>query len=394
MTARHRGPGGAHPWLLAISLVLVAFNLRPALSSVSPVLADVQAQLGLSATAAGLLSTLPVLCLGVFAPLAPRLAERYDPERTVLGVLLVLAVGTALRGAFGAWGLFAGALMAGAAIGVIGVLLPGIVKRDFPQQVGLMMGIYTMALCLGAATAAGATVPLQRAFGGDWRPALAAWGMLPVLAALAWWPHLGPVQHQPPPPAGPGLWRSGLAWAVTLFMGLQSALAYCVLAWLAPILVDRGMDALQAGFVMSTSVALQLVTAFCGPWIAMRLGRDQCPTIWLMMALSLAGMLGLLFAPLPSVWLWAVVLGLGQGGAFSVAMLLIVLRTGDVATAARLSGMSQGVGYVLAACGPLGVGLLHDLTGDWVAVGVFFVLIAAVATAAGSVAGRSRVIGD
>ena len=395
MSGSPRPPAGSTPgpWLLAASLVLVALNLRPALSSVSPVLAAVQAELGLSATAAGLLTTLPVLCLGVFAPLAPRLSERFDAERTVLGVLLVLAAGTALRGWLGAWGLFAGALIAGASIGVIGVLLPGIVKRDFPKQVGLMMGIYTMALCLGAAVAAGATVPLQRAFGGDWRPALAIWGALAVVAALAWWPHLRLAHRQTLPSAGPSLWRNGLAWAVTLFMGLQSSLAYCVMGWLPPILVDRGLDPLHAGFVLSTSVAIQLTTAFSGPWIAMRLGRDQRPTLWLMTALTLAGLLGCLFAPLAGVWAWAVVLGLGQGGSFSVALLLIVLRARDVPTAARLSGMSQGVGYSVAALGPLGVGLLHDLTGGWAVVGAFFVLIAAAAAAAAAVAGRPRVIG-
>lgn len=396
MSGSPRPPAGSTPgpWLLAASLVLVALNLRPALSSVSPVLAAVQAELGLSATAAGLLTTLPVLCLGVFAPLAPRLSERFDAERTVLGVLLVLAAGTALRGWLGAWGLFAGALIAGASIGVIGVLLPGIVKRDFPKQVGLMMGIYTMALCLGAAVAAGATVPLQRAFGGDWRPALAIWGALAVVAALAWWPHLRLAHRQTLPSAGPSLWRNGLAWAVTLFMGLQSSLAYCVMGWLPPILVDRGLDPLHAGFVLSTSVAIQLTTAFSGPWIAMRLGRDQRPTLWLMTALTLAGLLGCLFAPLAGVWAWAVVLGLGQGGSFSVALLLIVLRARDVPTAARLSGMSQGVGYSVAALGPLGVGLLHDLTGGWAVVGAFFVLIAAAAAAAAAVAGRPRVIGE
>lgn len=386
-------PALRHPWLLAASLVLVALNLRPALSSVSPVLAVIQAELGLSATAAGLLTTLPVLCLGLFAPLAPRLSERFDAERTVLGVLLVLAAGTALRGCLGAWGLFAGALIAGASIGVIGVLLPGIVKRDFPKHVSLMMGVYTMALCLGAAMAAGATVPLQRAFGNDWRPALAVWGALAVVAALAWAPHLHLAHRQVRPPAGPGLWRNGLAWAVTLYMGLQSSLAYCVFGWLPPILVDRGLDPLQAGLVLSTSVAVQLTTAFSGPWIAMRLGRDQRPTLWLMLGFSLAGLLGCLFAPLAGVWAWAVVLGLGQGGMFSVALLLIVLRAKDAPMAARLSGMSQGVGYTVAALGPFGVGLLHDFTGGWTAVGWFFAAITLAAAAAGAVAGRARVIG-
>ena len=390
MKARAR-TGRQSLWL-ALSIVLVALNLRPALSSVSPVLAAVQAELGLSATAAGLLTTLPVLCLGLFAPLAPWLSERFDSERTVLGVLIVLGAGTALRGLFGPWGLFAGALLAGASIGVIGVLLPGILKREYPQQVGLMMGIYTMALCLGAAMAAGATVPAQRLFGGDWRPALAVWSVLAALAALAWWPHLRLAHHHTRQPPGPSLWRNRLAWAVTLYMGLQSSLAYCVFGWLPPILADRGVEPLQAGLMLSSSVAVQLITAFTGPWIAMRLGRDQRPTLWLMLTLALAGLLGCLFAPLSTVWLWVVLLGLGQGGQFSVALLLIVLRSRDGPMAARLSGMSQGVGYTVAALGPFAVGVLHDLTGGWAAVGVLFTLLTLAAAVAGGVAARQGVI--
>ncbi|HWP20120.1 MAG TPA: CynX/NimT family MFS transporter [Burkholderiaceae bacterium] len=379
-------------WLV-VGLVVVALNLRPALSSVAPVLASIQSSLGLSAAQAGLLTTLPVLCLGLFAPLAPRLAARFDAERAVFAVLFVLAAGTALRGLFGTPGLFAGALLAGGAIGVIGVLLPGIVKREFPERASLMMGLYTMSLCLGAATAAGLTVPLRDAF-GDWRPALAAWGALALVAAFVWWPQLkGHTRVHPPSGPAARLWRSPLAWAVTFYMGLQSSLAYIVFGWLPPILVDRGASPLEAGFMMSVSVLVQLVTAFTGPALATRLGHDQRPTLWLMLALALVGIFGCLYAPLSTVWLWVVFLGLGQGGQFSVAMLLIVLRSGDATTAARLSGMSQGVGYTLAAMGPLAVGVLHDLTGGWDAVGVLFALVTLAAAAAGWLGGQRRVIG-
>lgn len=163
------------PWLLLLGLVLVALNLRPALSSMAPVLGQVSEGLGLNASQAGLLTTLPVLCLGLFAPLAPVLARRFGSERVILGILVTLALGIVVRSAFGAVGVFLGSLMAGASIGIIGVLLPGIVKRDFPQHAGTLTGVYTMALCLGAAMAAGATVPLAQHFEGGWAMGLGFW---------------------------------------------------------------------------------------------------------------------------------------------------------------------------------------------------------------------------
>ena len=383
-------PRRASRWLLIVGLVLASLNLRPALTSLSPVLTEVQHSLGLSSTAAGVLTTLPVLCLGLFAPLAPRLAQRFDAERTVLGALFVLAAGTALRGAFGIDGMFVGTLIAGAAIGVIGVLLPSLIKRDYEEHVGPMMGLYTMSLCLGVALSAGLTVPLKDIFGGDWRPALAAWGLFALLAAVAWWPQLRRHTHQPLESPLGSLWRSPLAWAVTLYMGLQSSLAYAVFGWLPPILIDRGSTPLHAGAMLSMAAAVQLTTAFTGPWLAMRIGRDQRPTLLLMLALGLAGLLGCLYAPLTTLWPWIVLLGLGQGGQFSVALLLIVARSPDAQRAAQLSGMSQGVGYIIASLGPLAVGVLHDLTGGWTAVALLFIVITAAAAIAGWFAGQNR----
>ena len=378
------------PWLLVAGLVLVALNLRPALASVSPVLADIRTTLGMSATAAGLLTTLPVLCLGVFAPLAGWLTRRFDAERAVFGLLFGLAAGIALRGWAGTAGLFAGTLLAGASIGVIGVLLPPIVKREFTRHAGTMMGLYTTALCLGAALAAGASVPLRDLFGGDWRPALAVWALLAVVAAVVWWPQLREHTRRADTITPRGLRRDGLAWAVTLYMGLQSSLAYCVLGWLPPILIDRGVTPLDAGLLLSLSVLLQLVTAFSGPWLATHVGRDQRPMLALVLALALVGIAGMLHAPLATLPLWAVLLGLGQGGQFSIALLLIVLRSPDPRVAVGLSAMAQGFGYTIAAIGPLAVGLLRDATGSWAAFEVVFGIITVGAASAAWVAGQDR----
>ncbi len=379
-------------WLLLLGLVLVALNLRPALSSMAPVLGDVSRSLGLSGSQAGLLTTLPVLCLGLFAPLAPVLARRFGSERVILCVLLCLAGGIALRSNFGSFGIFAGSLIAGASIGVIGVLLPGIVKRDFPSHAGSLMGVYTMALCLGAALAAGATVPLGHHFGDDWRLGLGVWLVPALVAALIWLPQArqGHGAHHAAFQVR-GLWRDRLAWQVTLYMGLQSSLAYIVFGWLPSILIGRGLSPVEAGLVLSGSVIVQLLSALTAPMLATR-GKDQRLAIVIVMALTLAGLFGCLYAPLGGLWGWAVVLGIGQGGTFALALTLIVLRSRDAHVAAHLSSMAQGVGYTLASAGPFAVGLVHDLSGGWNAVGWIFAVIGVAAIIFGLKAGRTQYV--
>lgn len=379
----------ASHWYLILALFLVGINLRPALSSVAPVLAAIRDGTGLSSAGAGLLTTLPVLCFGLFAPLAPRLASRFDPERVVLFGLLLLATAIGARVFFGATGLFLGALVAGASIGVIMVLLPGIIKREMPQRASSMMGIYSMALCLGAAASAGLTVPLQHLGGDSWRFALAFWLVPALIAAVLWWPQILRADRQGSASRQRvhGLRSNPLAWQVTSFMGLQSAQAYCVFGWLPTILIDRGMTPLAAGGMLSLSIAMQLTTALSGPWLA-SFGRDQRAAIAVMMILTLIGFAGCIYGDIGMLWLWAIVLGLGQGGSFSIGMALIVLRAPNAAVAASLSGMVQGVGYTGAALGPLVFGLLHDFSHDWHAATLFFTLVGIAGLVAGLAAGR------
>ena len=377
------------PWLLLLGLILVALNLRPALSSMAPILSEISKTLGLSAAQAGLLTTLPVLCLGLFAPLAPVLARRFGAERVVLGILLMLAGGIILRSSFGEVGLFAGSVLAGASIGVIGVLLPGIVKRDFPKQAGTMTGVYTMALCLGAAMAAGATVPLSEHFDKSWALGLGFWVVPALVAAIFWLPQVGQ-KHGAHHVAYRvrGLLRDPLAWQVTLYMGLQSSLAYIVFGWLPSILIGRGLTPTQAGLVLSGSVIVQLISSLAAPWLATR-GKDQRLAIVIVMAMTLGGLFGCLYASIDGLWGWAILLGLGQGATFSLALTLIVLRSRDAHVAANLSSMAQGFGYTLASMGPFAVGVVHDWTGGWNALGWIFGVIGLGAIIAGLGAGRS-----
>ncbi|MFS2157658.1 CynX/NimT family MFS transporter [Pseudomonas sp. Pseusp122] len=389
---QHAAPMLKRPWLLLLGLVLVALNLRPALSSMSPLLGAVSDSLGLSGSTAGLLTTLPVLCLGLFAPLAPILARRFGSERVVLGILLTLAAGLVVRSSMGTAGLFVGSIMAGASIGIIGVLLPGIVKRDFPRQAGTMTGVYTMALCLGAAIAAGSTVPLSHYFDNSWAIGLGFWIVPALIAAMVWLPQAkqGHGAHHVAYRVR-GLLRDPLAWQVTLYMGLQSSLAYIVFGWLPSVLIGRGLTPIQAGLLLSGSILVQLISALSAPWLATR-GKDQRLGILVVMALTLGGLFGCLYGPLDGLWGWAIVLGLGQGGTFSLGLTLIVLRSRDSHVAANLSSMAQGIGYTLASMGPFAVGIVHDMTGGWDAIGWIFGVIGLAAIVAGLGAGRARYV--
>lgn len=377
-------------FLLGASLVLIAFNLRPVFSSASTLLPEIRETLGLSALGASVLTTLPVLCLGLFSPLAPRMSQWMGTERTLLVAVLLLACGTALRGLPSLPFLFLGTALAGACIAVGNVLLPGLVKRDFPDRAALMTGCYTMALCAGAAGAAGLTLPIKQSLGLTLGGALAVWAVPALLAGLLWLfqllssrSHAGRAR-----PRVHGLWRNRLAWHITLFMGLQSALAYCVFGWLVPILRERGLDGVTAGAIVSMSVMTQAAACLVAPHLAVR-GRDQRAINVGLSVLAVVALLGLLFAPLWSAWFWAVLQGMGQGGLIAVALMVIVLRARDAHVAAQLSGMAQCVGYLLAAIGPLLVGLIHGWTGGFAWSAVLFVLLGVGTAVNGWFAGRA-----
>jgi CP family cyanate transporter-like MFS transporter len=387
-------------WPVAVAVVLIAFNLRPAFSSIAPVLNEIMADTGLTAAGASVLTTAPVLCLGLFSPMAPWLAQRIGTERTALAALLAILLGTGLRGLASAPALLAGSLLAGAGIGVGNVLMPGLLKRDFPDKAPLMTGVYIMSLSIGAALAAATTAPLRVALGGWWAGALAAW-TLPValamaVAALVWAQQIRrrptAAAGVPATRAGASLWQNPLAWQVTLFMGLQSMLAYVVFGWMAPVLRSRGDTAVTAGLVVSVSVVFQIIAALPAPILAARL-RSQSGPAALSMLFAAISFLGLLTAPLSWQWVLSAVLGLAQGAGFALAILIILMRAGDSGTAARLSGMAQGVGYTMAAFGPLLVGVLHDHSGDWNGAGWLFMVAGLAAAAAGALAGRNRLVG-
>lgn len=389
--ARHAQGGG----LLLAAVLLLAANLRPAVASVGPVLADLRTDLGLSGTAAAVLSALPVLCFGAASGVAPAVARRLGPDGALVAVLVLTTTGLLARLLPSRGALFAGTLLAGAAIAVGNVLLPALVKREFPARLGLVTGAYTTVVSLGAAVASSTTVPLARALGGGWRAGLGVWAV-PAAVALAVWVPLALVRHDPDLPVRPAapasLLRDRLAWSVTAFMGLQSLSYYSMLAWLPSVLRDQGLSAVAAGGLLGLLSTVGTPVGLVLPALLVR-ARDQRLWVAAVTAVTATGLLGLALAPGSAPVVWAVLIGIGQGAAFPLALTLVVLRSRDGDDAARLSAMSQGFGYCLAATGPLLLGALRDATGSWtVPVGLLVALMLP-QLLAGALAGRPGTIG-
>lgn len=383
---------------LGLCLVLIGLNLRTVFSSFSAVLPEVTADVGLPGWAVVVLTTVPVTLLGVFAPLAPVLARRFGAERVLFGAMAVLTAGLLLRptdvpGAGHLPALLVGTAACGAAIALCNVLLPGLVKRDFPHRLGLMGGLYTTAICASAALGAGFTYPVFNAT-GQWASALWFWAVPAAVVLLLFLPVAVRQRHGQHKAVrdGVNVWRSAVAWQVTIFMVLQAMMSFSVFAWLAPILRERGVDGGTAGLIVSASIVLQMLGSLFAPALAARF-RDQ-RVINTVVALMTGGGFALsIFGPPGLIWLWTGLLGLGQGSLTAVALTMIMLRTRDGHTAAHLSGMMQGVGYGLGSTGTLMVGQLHQATGSFAAAGVLFLVVGALAAVFGYRAGRNRFIG-
>ncbi|MFD0684026.1 CynX/NimT family MFS transporter [Actinomadura fibrosa] len=356
-------------WSL-IGIVLLTVNLRAAITGVSPVLGELRDALGLSGVEVSVLTTLPVLCLGIFASLAPVLARRLGTEVAIAGSLVLITAGIMLRLVPARAALFVGTVLAGAGIAMGNVLLPAVIKRVFPARVGSLTGLAMMLMAASGAVAAGLAVPLDDA--GGWRLALAVWAVPSLVAALAWGPLALRARRSEPAPAAPAsrpsssegsLLRSPVAWYVAIFMGLASLMFYVLMSWLPEIMRDAGYAPATAGMMVSTMMIVGIPLGFLVPVFAARL-RDQRLLVAAVAAAMAAGIGGLLLAPAAG-WAWVGVLGIGTGSAFPLAYTLLSLRAPGPGVAARLSGMAQTGGYLLAGLGPLAVGVLHSATGGW-----------------------------
>ncbi|NEA27582.1 CynX/NimT family MFS transporter [Actinomadura bangladeshensis] len=363
-------------WSL-VGLVLLTVNLRAAITGIAPVLGELRDAFGLSGAEVGVLTTLPVLCLGVFAGAAPLVARRVGTETAIAGSLVMITAGIVLRVVESPLSLFVGTVLAGAGIAMGNVLMPAVIKRVFPSRVGSLTGLAMMLMATSGAVAAGLAVPLDEA--GGWRLALAVWAVPSLVAALVWGPLALRGRRAPTAPVtaprGEGsLLRSRVAWYVAVFMGLTSLMFYVLMSWLPEIMQDAGFAPGAAGMMVSAMLIVGIPLGFVVPVFAARL-PDQRPLIVAVAVTMVVGIGGLLLAP-SAGWVWAIVLGIGTGSAFPLAYTLLSLRAPSPSVAAALSGMAQTGGYLLAGVGPLAVGVLHDATGGWtVPLGLLLALV-------------------
>lgn len=381
------------PVLLGSAMVLLAFNLRPAAAAVGPLIGRIRVDTGLSAVGASLLVALPVLCFGAMAPIAPILARRIGSRAALVGSLIVLIAGLAVRLVPGLGFLFLGTALAGTAIAVSNVLLPVLVRRDFPpRRTGLITALYTTSLVGAAALAAAVAVPVANALGGGWRGGLGIWVVPAVLALAPWLLELRRPREKPES-AGEtlagvsSLLHDRIAWALTLFFAAQSAGFYATLAWLPSIFRSHGASETTAGLLLGVSLVVGIATALTVPALAAR-ARDQRGLVLAFVLSAALGWIGILLAPMSAPYLWVVLLGLGQNALFPLALTMIVLRGGTVTNTAGLSTLVQTGGYLLAAFVPLGIGALHDATGSWTAPVIVLIALLVPQVLTGMIAGR------
>ncbi|WP_343063899.1 MFS transporter [Haloechinothrix aidingensis] len=397
--ATRHGSAAGGGLLLGVAVVLVALNLRPAITSVGPVLGQARDGLGASATWAGVLTTIPGLCFALAGLAAPALARRAGTTAAVALSMTVLACGLLARVLGGPLLVLAGTMVATGGIALANVLVPVVVKSSFPARIGLMTGMYTAALQGGGALGSAVTAPLGTALGG-WRPALASWAALAVVALVVWSlaararRRAGPAAERETAPASHGparsLLRSPLAWVVTVFFGLQACLAYVLMGWLPLVLIDAGVSQANAGLYVGALSLVGVPVSLTVPALAAR-QRSQSGWIVGLGVIGLTGMVGLMLAPAAVPLLWTLLIGTGMS-VFSLALTLLALRARTGEDTARLSGMAQGFGYLLAAVGPFLFGLLHDISGGWTVPLLMLIGVLLAQMLFGSVAGRPRYV--
>ncbi|CEA02553.1 putative transporter YycB [Jeotgalicoccus saudimassiliensis] len=383
-------------WLLITGVILVGANLRIPLTSAGALVSFIRDDFGISNALAGTITTLPLIAFALLSPFAPKIANKIGMELTIAISLLLLITGILIRSAGGITLLFTGTLMIGLAIAVGNVLIPGIIKMNFPYKIGLMTGMYAIIMNVFGALGSGLSIPIATSGNVGWRGSLIIWSGLAFITLLIWLPQLTK-KH-----AGKkklnnqnigGMLRSPLAWKITLFMGAQSLIFYTLITWLPTILTANGYDIKLAGWGVFIFQFASIPFTFIIPVIADKM-KNQVPIAIASSGMILGGVLGLFAGFSDLSILWIIMLGAGNGSAFSLSMMFFTLRTNDGYEAAELSGMAQSFGYLLAAVGPVMVGGLQDLTGSWALPLTMLAVFSAVMLVSGMASGKNKQVSN
>jgi CP family cyanate transporter-like MFS transporter len=386
--------------LLLLAVFAAAFNLRPTVAALGPLLDQIRTSLHMSAALAGVLTALPSLCFALVGLLAPAAARRIGPAATVCAGMGAVALGLAARAlAPGSAVFLLLSAVALAGIAVSNVLMPVVVKRYFPDRVGPVTGMYSMSLALGTSASAAFAVPLTDALGGSWRVGLGIWSLAAVVALLLWLAHLGLArggrgQAAVPAATRPSLrlTRSRTAWSLTFFFGLQAIAAYTIMGWLPQIFQDAGISATESGVLLAVTMLVSAPLSYVIPTLAAR-RPDQVPIVYALAGCGLVAYAGLAFAPAAAPWVWAVLAGL-SGCAFPLMLTMIGLRARSAEGVARLSAFCQGIGYLISVPGPILIGVLYQREHGWYGPLALLTVLLLAQVAAGRRAARPRQIED
>lgn len=353
--------------IMVLGIIFLAANLRAPITSVGPIITELSENFSLSPALIGLLTAIPLISFALLSAFAPKVARKFGLEKLLLYSLLILALGLFIRSSGNVYLLFFGAALIGAAITVGNVLMPAFIKKEFPAKVGIVTGIYLVSMNLTSALAAGFSIRIGEVSGMGWKASIGIWGILCLIALLIWYPQArkSPVESaQNNNRSNITLWKSRLAWNIALFMGLQSLLFYCLAAWLPAILQSWGMSADRSGWMLSYIQMAQLPIMLIGPILAARM-KNQILLVWVTFILLILGLAGIILGKTEYIIPSVIGIGISLGLAFTLAMMFMVLRTRNTSESAELSGMSQTIGYIIAACGPPVFGALFSLTENW-----------------------------
>ena len=374
-------------YLLLLAIFVLAMNLRAPITLLGPLTNEIKADLNISATVAGLITTLPVLAFAIISPFISRIGNRFGMKKVLFLSIVFLLIASIVR-LFGGVNIFLiGTFFVGMSIAFANVLLPALIKMDFPLRIGYMTGLYTLFMNITAAIASGTSVPVSAGLGLGWKMTAGIWALVAFAALVLWIPQMllkpeAPkvaLKTETTPAVKVNMWKNPLAWSVTVFFGIQSLSFYSMVAWLPTMLSNNGMDPATAGWVLFVVQMAQIPASFGVALLSDRL-KNQSSLVWIGGGAFFIGFSGLIYSisqqSFTFVWISAIAIGIAGGLTFGLSMMLYNLKTDTVREASDLAGMSQAVGYLFAAMGPTLFGLLHDVTGSWVSV--LYVLLASV----------------